>query len=42
MQKVKTASNIVVAQKKLDIIINDILRVSGGVDCTQDVLKAIK
>ncbi len=42
VQKVKTASNIVVAQKKLDIIINDRLRVSGGVDCTQDVLKAIK
>lgn len=42
LEKVKIASDIVLAQKKLDIIINSKLRVSGGVDCTLDVMKAIK
>ena len=42
ISKVKTASDIVLTQKKLDIIINSKLRVSGGVDCTLDVMKAIK
>lgn len=40
--KVKTASDIVLSQKKLDIIIDKKMRVSGGVDCTSDILKAIK
>lgn len=40
--KVKTASDIVLSQKKLDIIIDKKMQVSGGVDCTSDILKAIK
>lgn len=40
--KVKTASDIILSQKKMDIIIDKKMRVSGGVDCTSDILKAIK
>ena len=42
LQKVKTASDIVLAQKGLDIIINSKIQVTGGVDCTLDVMKVIK
>ncbi len=40
--KIKAASDIVLTQKKLDVITDKRLVVSGGIDCTQDVLKAIK
>ena len=41
-EKVKAASDIVVAKKKLDAIIDKKSVISGGVDCTEEVLKAIK
>ena len=42
IDKVKKASDIVRAQKGLDMIIDKKSHISGGVDCTQDVFKAIK
>ena len=41
-EKVKEAADIVLKEKGLDIIIDSEFRVTGGVDCTQDILKAIK
>jgi len=41
-EKVAKAADIIRAQKGLDMIIDKKSRVSGGVDCTQDILKAIK
>lgn len=40
--KVKAAATIVRAQKNLDIIIDKKSAIVGGVDCTQEVLKAVK
>lgn len=42
MTKVKTASDVVLKQKELDIIVDRRVWVAGGVDCTTDILKAIK
>lgn len=40
--KVKTASDIVISQKKLDAILDKRFVITGGIDCTQEVFKAIK
>lgn len=40
--KVKVASDAVLVQKKLDAIFDKRFLVTGGVDCTQEVFKAIK
>ncbi len=42
ISKVKTASEIVRAQKKLDAIVKSDLILSGGVDCTNDVLNVLR
>lgn len=41
-EKVAKAADIVRAQKGLDMIVDKKSRVSGGVDCTQEILRAIK
>lgn len=41
-EKVKVAANVVLKQKNLDAIIDKKSIVAGGVDCTRDILKAIK
>lgn len=41
-EKVSKAADIVRAQKGLDMIIDKKSRVAGGIDCTQDILRAIK
>lgn len=41
-QKIKEGGNIVLQQKKLEIIVNKSNVVAGGVDVTQDILKAVK
>jgi len=40
--KVQEASNTVLKAKELDMIIDKKSRVAGGVDCTQEIFKAIK
>lgn len=40
--KVKAASDVVLAQKKLDIITDKRFIMSGGIDCTAEVFKALK
>lgn len=41
-QKMKEGSNIVLKQKKLEVIVSKANIISGGLDVTQDVLKAVK
>lgn len=41
-EKVRAAANIVLKQKNLDAIIDRKSMVAGGVDCTREILKAIK
>ena len=41
-KKVIAAAEQVRTAKKLDVIIKKDIRVSGGVDCTQDVLNILK
>lgn len=41
-EKTAAASEIVRAQKGLDMIVDKKSRIAGGVDCTQEVLRAIK
>lgn len=41
-EKVKTASNIVMTNKKLEAILDSRFVITGAVNCTQDVFKAIK
>ena len=40
--KVKAAADSVLVSKKLDAIVDKKSVISGGVDCTNDILKAIK